>query len=149
MESTNLTLYCDGACLPVNPGGYACYGWIAYAGDETIAQGTGCLGHGPGMTNNRAEYAAVLAALQWATAQGYHGLTCYTDNLLVVRQVEGEFVVRASHLVQLTSQVRILLATCAGWLQWVSREQNTVADRLSRQAYEEARKLATILQRGT
>ena len=63
MDTPLITIYTDGFCEP-NPGGFACWGWVAYdrAGKE-LQQDFGCLGYGDGMTNNRAEYEAVLQAL--------------------------------------------------------------------------------------
>jgi len=62
---------CDGACLPVNPEGYATWAWVAVdPAGQAITSASGCLGHGPGQTNNVAEYAAVLQALRWAKRRG-------------------------------------------------------------------------------
>lgn len=49
-------VYADGLCEPVNPGGCACWAWVALQDGQEIATDSGCLGYGPAMTNNRAEY---------------------------------------------------------------------------------------------
>jgi len=67
-------LWADGLCEPVNPGGFACWGFYAVdAYGQRIGEGRGCLGHGPGMTNNSAEYQAAIEALRWAAGEGLRG----------------------------------------------------------------------------
>ena len=82
-----MIIYADGCCEPSNPGGYACWGWVAAEGGQEIASGSGCIGHGPSMTNNLAEYRAVIEALRWAYKQGVQGVAVKTDSQLVVKQV--------------------------------------------------------------
>lgn len=48
-----IVVNCDGLCEPVNPGGTACYGWVAYRGQEKIGEGYGVVCSGPGATNNK------------------------------------------------------------------------------------------------
>lgn len=133
-----MELYCDGLCEPQNPGGHATWGFVATddAGQEVHAA-CGYIGHGPGMTNNVAEYTAVIEALKWAYTAGHRGFTVKTDSQLVVNQVRGEWQVKAAHLDALVARVRNGLAACeaANRITWVPREQNARADALSRQAY--------------
>ena len=63
-----LELYYDGACGPRNPGGTATYAWILkeYVGKKLhkVERDSGVIGSGEGMTNNVAEYHAVLEGLR-------------------------------------------------------------------------------------
>lgn len=136
-----IVIQADGLCEPRNPGGWACWAWVAQAEDaQEIASGRGCVGHGPGATNNVAEYQAVLAALDWAIAHGLRDILLQTDSRLVVEQVAGRWACNAAHLRGLRDEVRARLAGCTGRLEWVPREQNTRADALSRLAYADARR---------
>ena len=137
-------MFCDGLCEPVNPGGFACWGWVAF--DETghqLAQEYGCLGHGPGMTNNRAEYTALLQALDWATAAGHQGVHISTDSKLVVEQTNGRWNCKSPALQPLCATAQQKLARLQATLSWVPREQNTAADTLTRTAYADAQQAAT------
>ena len=49
-EMTTLTLYFDGSCGPVNPGGIASYGWLLFQDSIEIARGSGVEACGPDAT---------------------------------------------------------------------------------------------------
>jgi len=136
MTGVRLIFDCDGACLPVNPGGWATWAWVAVDPDgHDITSASGCLGHGPGQTNNVAEYAAVLQALRWAKHQGRGPVLVRTDSQLVVHQVNGAWRIKATPLLPLAHEARALLVDLGGRLEWIPREANTRADALTYQAY--------------
>ncbi len=61
-----LTVYCDGSCGPINPGGTAAYGFVVKNDDlDVIYEGSGKVGAGELMSNNVAEFAALVAAMEW------------------------------------------------------------------------------------
>jgi len=60
-----INAWIDGACEPVNPGGTASYGLVIKQGDEVIVNNCGVVGSGNGMTNNVAEYSALIALFEW------------------------------------------------------------------------------------
>ena len=136
-----MEIFCDGACEPVNPNGYATWGFVAYGenGFEKHAA-HGLIGHGSGMTNQVAEYTAVIEALKWAYKAGYRGFTIKTDSQLVVNQVKGAWKVNAEHLRKFVDRAVKGLQACEsqGRIEWVPREQNMRADELSKLAYKEA-----------
>jgi ribonuclease HI len=142
-------LYCDGCCEPRNPGGYACWGIVALHPDERERQtGIGFVGVGDGMTNNVAEYHALIRALQWCARVGLtSGVVIRTDSQLVVRQVNGEWACNARNLVGLRDAARALRHIVDCTLEWVPRGQNCRADGLSREAYALARR-GMLRQRG-
>lgn len=129
-----LTVYCDGACHPYNPGGYACWAWMASSGEQDY----GCIGYGDGMTNNVAEYEAVMQALNWAKDNGKKGFIVKTDSKLVVRQSSGKWKVSAEHLKPKVAEVKRLLIATSAKIKWIPREANKKADELSRIAVEKA-----------
>ena len=137
--SPQIVLYSDGLCEPRNPGGLACWGWLAEADGQTLTSDYGVIGRGAGMTNNLAEYTAALKALEWAAESGLVGLTLRTDSQLVAYQVTGVWQCRAAHLWPLVADLRALVAVTDARVEWVPREQNAKADELSRQAYAQAR----------
>jgi len=131
----------DGACEPPS-GGIATYGYHIEGGgffseDKGLAVAPGS----PHSTNNVAEYSAAIHALCWLLAQGYRGdVVLVGDSELVIRQMNGEYQVRAEHLkayhdhlAELTSRFHHVE------FQWVRREENTRADALSKEALEEVR----------
>lgn len=134
----------DGACEPVNPGGWATWGWAAYdAAGAEIASGRGCAAHGRTATNNLAEYTAALQATDWCLAHGLHGVLLRVDSKLVAEQTAGRWACNAKHLRPLRDELRARLAAIDGKIEWIPRESNSRADELSRLAYAEARRGAT------
>ena len=94
-----IILYADGLCEP-NPEGWACWGWLALdGGGQILAQDQGCLGGGPTMTNNKAEYESVLQGLRWAYQQGHTTVIVRSDSQLVIRQATGAWNCNAGNLV--------------------------------------------------
>jgi ribonuclease HI len=139
-----MEIYCDGLCEP-NPGGYATWGFAAVdaggtgGSTEWVHKAHGLIGYGPGMTNNLAEFTAVLQALMWAYQAGHRSFVLKTDSQLVVNQVLGRWQVKAGHIQPLVERIRNSMQACEVCeLQWVPREQNLLADEQSRIAYREA-----------
>ena len=83
-------------------------------------------------TNNIAEYRGLIAALEWALAQGHKRLHIKSDSLLVVQQMLGNYRVKHEGLLPLYRQARHLIAKIGGvTFEHVRRELNKEADRLS------------------
>ena len=90
-------------------------------------------------TNNVAEYSAAIQALERLRGLGYIGaVEVYGDSQLVIRQMNGEYQVRADHLRSYHEWLRKLAGSfvSVSWT-WVPREQNGRADALSKQAIAE------------
>ena len=58
------------------------------------------------------------------------------DSQLVVRQLKGEYKVKSKRILPLYVRAMELLNELGGKVEWVPREQNKIADELSRVAYE-------------
>lgn len=121
----------DGAARG-NPG-EAGFGLYFVDGDEPV-EICGYLGHA---TNNVAEYAALIAALAYAQEQGVNDLTVFSDSQLMVKQIAGEYRVKAPHLKPYFDEAVALQRGLARFrLEHVRREQNRDADRLANDAVD-------------
>jgi ribonuclease HI len=88
--SDALTIYTDGASRG-NPGEAAFAYVIRREGHPDIEE-AGCLGR---LTNNQAEYAALVRALEHAARLGtHHRLVVHSDSELLVKQMRGEYRVK-------------------------------------------------------
>lgn len=136
-----LYLYFDGLCLPRNPGGVACYGFIIYEDRRKPVQGYGLAAKpwSDEATNNVAEYTGLMKGLEWVVESRPGGdLVVRGDSRLVIMQMKGEFKVRSKRLLPLYRRCKELEAKLGKvTYEWVPREENREADRLSERAYRE------------
>ena len=130
----------DGACEPPGTGGIATYGFtVDGEGFEEEQYGLAVRPFAPTATNNVAEYAGAICALEWLQSQGYRGpVVVRGDSQLVIRQMTGEYDVKAEHLKAYHARLQQLVAAFeAVRFEWIPRERNTRADALSKQAIRE------------
>jgi len=73
------------------------------------------------LTNNQAEYKAIIAALQEHPREE---LTLLSDSQLAVRQLNGEYEIRNSKLRELAEEVRSLCRDRKVVFKWIPREEN-------------------------
>jgi ribonuclease HI len=127
------TLYCDGASRG-NPGP-ASIGAVLYGPNgEELATVSGAIGS---TTNNVAEYRALIAGLETALECGIAHLEVRLDSQLLVRQVTGEYRVKAANLKPLALQAsRLLRRFDRVEVVHVPRRLNTVADALANEALD-------------
>ncbi len=86
-------------------------------------------------TNNTAEYAALLALLEYAVQAGAASVRVLSDSELLVRQISGEYRVKHPALQVLHGEARRLIAALPSVsLEHVPREQNVAADALANRA---------------
>ncbi len=89
-------------------------------------------------TNNVAEYAALLAALERARSLGLEDLTVRSDSQLLVEQMNGGYRVKAPHLKTLWLRARTLAAGFRRLtIVHVPRKANRLADALVNRAIDE------------
>jgi ribonuclease HI len=93
----------------------------------------------PRATNNVAEYQAAICALEYLHRQGFRGtVVMHGDSQLVVRQMRGEYEVRAENLKPFHERLRQLEGMFEQvQFEWIPREENGRADALSKLALEE------------
>ena len=130
----------DGACQPPGGGGVATFGYtVEGPGLSHEDKGLAAPPWTPRSTNNVAEYTAAVRALEWLLEQGYAGpVRVMGDSQLVIRQVQGEYRVKAPHLQQYHAHVLRLAGRFehVDWV-WIPRESNARADQLSKEALED------------
>ena len=91
-------------------------------------------------TNNVAEYTALLRGLDAAGKLGYDAVVIRCDSELMVKQLLGEYRVKAAHLKPLYVEAMDRLDRLASWeVGHVYREQNQRADHLANRAMDAAR----------
>ncbi len=89
------------------------------------------------MTNNEAEYQGLLNSLRLLEAAGASQVRIFSDSELLVRQIQGEYRVKAPGLKPLFAQAHAGLERFAEWrIGHVYREQNTMADALANRAMD-------------
>jgi len=142
----SLTVNFDGACWP-NPGGRATWGYVIRDDDgNLVSEDSGRVVHGNAFkedtavfTNNVAEWAALHAALAWLSENGYENreIAIKGDSQLVVKQLTGEWQCKKAYLRVYLAECRKLLERFRWSIQWVSRDENSEADRLSTEEWEE------------
>jgi ribonuclease HI len=132
-EGGRVHVYCDGASRG-NPGP-AAVGWVLVTGDGIIEEDGREIGTA---TNNRAEYEALVAALERARAFGFDEAEIRSDSQLVVKQVTGIWNVEDPALREYRVRAREILSTFEEWsLTHVPREVNERADELANEALDE------------
>jgi ribonuclease HI len=90
-------------------------------------------------TNNVAEYRGLLAALEWAKANGHAELHVRSDSLLLVQQMLGNFKVKNAGLIPLHIKARQLGRDIGRvTFEHVGRAKNAHADRLANAAMDGA-----------
>ena len=89
------------------------------------------------MTNNQAEYHALVEGLKAAREWKPDRLQIFLDSNLVVEQVKGRFKIKEPELQKLHGEVMRLLADLPFEIQHVAREQNRGADHLANMAIDE------------
>jgi ribonuclease HI len=88
-------------------------------------------------TNNVAEYIGLIAALTLAAREQVDRLTVYSDSQLLVRQMQGQYRVKAPHLKPIYLRALRLRQQIARFeIRHVPREDNRDADRLANQAID-------------
>lgn len=137
------TLFFDGLCEPVNPGGTIAWGWTLHRPGEPMITGSGATAAAPTNTNNIAEYMALGYALCDVCRLIQQGEPCHNllicgDSKLVVCQVNGTWKSNTQHLTKLRDRCIQILDQCnVHWLcEWIPRDCNEQADALSREAYK-------------
>jgi ribonuclease HI len=127
-------VYFDGAARG-NPGP-AAVGWVIVTSDGVVAEGNEYIGE---TTNNRAEYEALVRALEVARDYGFERVDVRGDSELVVEQVRGNYAVEHPRLREYRIGALELLESFEEWsLAHVPREINERADELANEALEDA-----------
>ncbi|MFQ5843144.1 MAG: ribonuclease HI family protein [Thermodesulfobacteriota bacterium] len=128
-----LKLYVDGASRG-NPGEAGAGFYLTDENGNTILKGGRFLGR---MTNNAAEYQALILGLREALDIGGRSIEIYTDSELVAKQMKGIYNVRNRRLSTFYREAVGLLNKFHRYeLISIRREDNREADRLANEAID-------------
>jgi ribonuclease HI len=127
-------LFTDGAARG-NPGPAGAGAVIISADGHIVAKIGKFLGDN---TNNNAEYMGLILGLKRAKAMGIKELDVFADSELVVKQLSGEYQVKAENLRPLFDEARQLLTGFSAIaVSHIPREQNSAADEMSNRAIDQ------------
>jgi ribonuclease HI len=127
-------LFTDGAARG-NPGPAGAGAVILSPAGHIVAKLGKFLGES---TNNVAEYTGLILGLKRAKAMGIKELDVFSDSELLVKQLAGDYAVKAEHLKPLHDEAKALLSAFADvHLAHIPREQNAAADEMSNRAIDE------------
>lgn len=131
--SDKVKVFTDGASRG-NPGP-AAIGIVFYdMNDEVIGEHKEALGD---QTNNFAEYMAVIRALEICVNEKVHSVEFYCDSQLLVKQMLGEYKVKAPQIKPLFIKAKSLVEKMSQvGFHHVRREFNKEADALANQALD-------------
>lgn len=132
----SFVIYTDGASRG-NPG-LASIGAVVYAEKDGDLVEVATVSESIGVdTNNVAEYKAVIEGLRAVAAFEPDRVTLRADSQLLIRQLKGEYRVKASNLKPLFLEAKRLSESLGRVvLEHVPREQNKVADALANDALD-------------
>ena len=132
-----------------NPGPAAIGAVLCEPGGKIIAESAECIGD---MTNNKAEYCAMLKALQLAKAHKAKKLLCHGDSELIIFQLQGIYRIKDTQLKVLAEKVKSAARgfEAVNWKR-VPREHPMIAraDKLLNQALNRAGAQAPIKHEST
>jgi ribonuclease HI len=150
-SNKQLEVFFDGLCQPYNPGGIACYAFIIkkqQGRPHTIHSEYGLAAEpfSDHATNNVAEYTGIIKALEWLLQQqrrtesdnhiANERVIIKGDSQLVIYQIKGKYKVKAIKIIPLYQKVMSLISKFNDiHIEWIPREKNSEADKLSNYAY--------------
>jgi len=148
---TTYSAYFDGGCEPNIPGGTASYGVIIMKDGETLCEISEIYtpepGHENETSNNVAEYAGLIAVLEWFIEHELSDAKIIVrgDSMLVIEQMFGKWKIKKGEYVPLALKARELLKPFTNIQgQWIRREHNEVADGLAKAAVTRSRLTAEL-----
>jgi ribonuclease HI len=87
------------------------------------------------MTNNMAEYEALIFALQKTKKALIKKVSVYTDSLLVTNQINGRYKVKNTKLRRYVEEAKNIIKNFNSFvLKYIPREENKIADKLAKDA---------------
>ncbi len=117
-------VYTDGGCSGDDKHGAACF---LVTNDDHI-ETLKCEYINCPITNNIAEYTAIINALLWCRYKGYKGIRVCSDSQLVIRQLVGLYVVKSELLLPYHTLANILSRGMDISFVWVPRTNKFVSE---------------------
>jgi ribonuclease HI len=133
LNINKVIIYTDGAARG-NPGPAAIGVIIKDEAGRTVADISRRLS---ATTNNRAEYRAIIAALEKAVSLGARNVVLKSDSELIVKQINGLYKIKNTALRPLYQEVVRLIGALESFsIAYIPREQNRQADALANKALD-------------
>lgn len=130
-----IELYFDGCCEPKNPGGNGGAGVIIKKDGVTIEQLANYCGNGQNMTNNVAEYQALIDGLKYLSNQNLFNeeIKVFGDSQLVIEQMSGRWKIKKGiYEPKAIEAAKLKIKFKNIKFEWIPREQNIECDCLSK-----------------
>ena len=84
-------------------------------------------------TNNEAEYRSLITAIEESLKNNFNNIEINSDSELLVKQVKGQYKVRAANLKPFYDLVMKSIKKLDSFtISWVPREENSLADNLAK-----------------
>jgi ribonuclease HI len=136
----------DGACEPKNPGGIESYGAVIFENGEKIWEDCGLVPmedrEEHQTSNNVAEYCGFLALLKYLREKNrnHERIEIHGDSKLVIGQMFEGWKIKDGIYVPFAREAKELLTLHFPFTsgRWINREENSVADELSKRPLLEA-----------
>lgn len=129
----------DAVSEPINPGGTAAFGAVVLQSGERLWECSRTFKPQPGRehetSNNVAEYSGLIAVLEWLREKELHRqpIIVRGDSKMVVEQMNGHWRIRKGFYVSLALRARRIAEEFPNLtFKWIPREQNGLADELSK-----------------
>lgn len=145
-----IEIYTDGLAEPSNPG-IGTYGYVVFRDGKVLKRGCGF--DGDSVSNNHAEYAGLVEALNSVGDFADEEIIVKSDSKMLANQMAGEWKVskkaynnraEGSYVDKYLEAREIATKFSKLAFVWIPREENSEADELSRVAYrEQLRKRST------
>lgn len=135
-----IEVWIDGACEPAY-NNIAGYGLVVKRETAYLLKESMIIGKGETMSNNVAEYSALLAFLEWYKINGKNEQTIvYSDSMLLVNQMMGQWKSKEGlYKHYFEAAQKIIRAYEYIDFQWIAREENEEADALSKKLINESK----------
>ena len=122
-------IYVDGASSG-NPGDSGAGIYIRDGNGREVLQESISLGT---MTNNMAEYEALVRGLHKAIEYAARDVIVYTDSQLVANQITGAYKIHNDRMRQYVLEVKKIVGNFDHFaIQYIPRERNRIADKLAK-----------------
>jgi len=132
--------YFDGCCEPVNPGGTASFGAVVFIDNKRVWECSRLFipikGREKETSNNVAEYSGFASILEYLIENDLtkESIKIYGDSNLVIQQMLGNWRMKSGFYIPVAFRAKELLKKFKKRpdLYWIPREENSIADELSK-----------------
>jgi len=130
-----IRVFYDGCCEPRNPGGYAGFGAVIFKDGEEINSISQFHPARPTNSNNVAEYLGLTSALEWLLDHGFKDeeIHFFGDNKMTVMQMMERWRAKQGNYIPYYQRALAIRKKFSRLdFSWIPREENGIADELSK-----------------